>query len=244
MLSKRWPQKRTNRHALLGAQYLCAETLGSHQGLHLISNNVANRLAILLLQILLAMHNINAQSSERFRGAVHLLHGLVPTASLLLPLGERLVGAAALRSSSGGTHSRDLGREGGKLVDEVLGAEVAVELLVRPAGRPGALYEDGGERGGYLGRCRAPDGDRLRGGGEAVGGDVAKEEEFLAGGVVPDEERGGLVVAERVVLPVQHGHRLDRHVGESRPVSCVELESVFFVGERAVIWLAKCCLYE
>jgi hypothetical protein len=46
---------------------------------------------------------------------------------------------------------------------------------------------------------------------------------------VPDEEGGGLVVAERVVLPVQHGHRLDRHVGESRPVSCVELESVFLL---------------
>ena len=183
------------------------------------------------------MHNINAQTSERLRGAVHPLHGLVPTASLLLPLGERLVGAAALRSSSsssggggggGSTHGCDLCREGGELVDEMLGAEVAVELLVRPAGRPGALYEDGGERGGYLGRCRAPDGNRLRAGGEAVGGDVAEEEEFLARGVVPDEEGGGLVVAERVVLPVQHGHRLDRHVGESRPVSCVELESVFF----------------
>ena len=189
------------------------------------------------------MHDINAQTCERLRGCVHLFDRLVPTASLLLPLGERLVGTAALRGRGGGdtgAHGRDLGRERGELVDEVLGAEVAVELLVRPAGRPGALYEDRGERGGYLGRCRAPDGDRVGAGvrgGEAVGGDIAEEEEFLAGGVVSDEEGGGLVVAERVVLPVQHGHRLDRHVGKHRPVSCVELDSDFikfyFGGSRA-----------
>lgn len=200
---------------------------------------MTNRPAILLLQIVLAVHDINAQTCQRLRGCVCLLHGLVPTASLLLPLEERLVGAAALRSGGSGdtsAHGRDLGREGGELVDEVLGAEVAVELLVRPAGRPGALYEDGGERGGYLRRCRAPDGDRVGvgvRGGEAVGGDVAEEEEFLAGGVVPDEEGGGFVVAERVVLPVQHGHRLDRHVERNRSVSCVELDSnLFFLFSR------------
>lgn len=124
-------------------------------------------------------------------------------------------------------------RESGELVDEVLGAEVAVEQLVRPAGRPRALYEDGGERGGYLGRCSAPDGDVLRvgfgrraGNDEAVWGDVAEEEEFLARGVVPDEEGRGLVVAQGVVLAMQHGHRLDRNVRKDRPVPLVELQSV------------------
>jgi len=66
---------------------------------------------------------------------------------------------------------------------------VSVELRLRPAGRPGALDEDGGERGGYLGGCGAPDGAGERFvWGEAVGGDVAEEEEFAVGGVVSNEE--------------------------------------------------------
>jgi hypothetical protein len=44
----------------------------------------------------------------------------------------------------------------------------------------------------------------------------------LARGVVPDEEGRGLVVAQRVVLAVQHGHRPDRNVREDRPVVLVE----------------------
>ena len=113
----------------------------------------------------------------------------------------------------------------------MLGAEVAVEQLVRPAGRPGTLYEDGGERGGYLGRRRAPDDDVLRFGGgahEAVGRDVAEEEEFLVRAVVTDEEGRGFVVAQRVVLAVQHRHRLDRNVRKDRSVPLVELQSVRF----------------
>jgi hypothetical protein len=49
---------------------------------------------------------------------------------------------------------------------------------------------------------------------------------------VSDEEGGGLVVAQRVVLPVHDWHRLDRNVGENRPVPFVEVESffVFLVG--------------
>ena len=119
----------------------------------------------------------------------------MPTA--FLPLGERLVGFAAApdTDTASAPDTRDFVREDGELVHEVLGAEVAVEQVVRPAGRPRTFYEDGGERGGYLGRCGAPDGDGLRLGREAVRGDVAEEEELLAGGVVPDEEGRGLVVA-------------------------------------------------
>ena len=178
--------KHTNRHALLSAQYFCAETLGLHQGLHLISNNVVNRPTVLPLQIVLAMHDINPQTHKGLRGGRLQVRRLVPTSSL--PLGKRLLRtAAALRAAATTTtttttaaHGRDLRRERGELVDEVLGAEVAVELLVWSAGRPGTFYEDGGERAGYFGRCCAPDGDRLRVGRETVRGDVAEEEEFLA----------------------------------------------------------------
>lgn len=143
------------------------------------------------------MHDINAHTRKRLGGGRLHVRRLVPTSSL--PLGKRLLRtAAALRiaaTTAAAAHRRDLRRERGELVDEVLGAEVAVELLVWPAGRPGTFYEDGRERAGYFGRCCAPDGDRLRVGREAVRGDVAEEEEFLAGGVVPDEEGRGLVVA-------------------------------------------------
>jgi len=120
------------------------------------------------------------------------------------------------------TQGDDFGREDRELMREVLGAEVAVEQLVRPAGRPGTFYEDGGEGGGYLGRGGAPDGDVVRLGSEGVRGDVAEEEELLAGGVVSDEEGRGLVVAQRVVRAVQHEHRPDRNVREDRPVVLVE----------------------
>ena len=192
------------------------------------------RPAILLLQVLLEVHNINAQPCERLRrGGV--LRRSVPTAHLP-PLGTRLrlrfivggfAGVRALRGWCGGgiviaAEGDDLVREDRELMREVLGAEMAVEQLVRPAGRPGAFYEDGGERGGYLGRGGAPDGDVLRLGSEAVRGDVAEEEELLARGVVPDEEGRGLVVAQRVVLAVQDGHRPDGNVWEDRPVVLVE----------------------
>ena len=239
-------RKRTDPHALLDSQYLCAETPASYQGLHLVSDDVAYRPTILLLQIFLAMHDVHAQATER-RHRRRVSGSILPA---FLPLGNcrrlvsrgRLVAivvvvvvvagataTAALRGSCGSTRGDDLFREDGELVDEVLGAEVAVEQLVRPAGRPGTLYEDGGERGGYLGRRRAPDGDVLRFGGrahEAVGRDVAEEEEFLARAVVPDEEGRRLVVAQRVVLAVPHGHRLDRNVRKDRSVPLVELQSV------------------
>jgi len=212
----------TDRHALLGTQHLRAETPGPYQGLHLVPDDMTYRPAMLLLQVVLAMRDIDAQPAERLQGRVG---GFVPTA--FLPLGERLVGFATAASASATasapeTRGGDLVREDGELVRKVLGAEVAVEHIVRPAGRPRTFYEDGGERGGYLGRCGAPDGDGLRRGREAVRGDVAEEEELLAGGVVPDEEGRGLVVAQRVVLAVQHGHRPDRNIGEDRPVALVE----------------------
>lgn len=196
--------------------------------------------AILLLQVLLAVRDIDAQPRERLRrGAV--LRRSVPAADLP-PLGTprrlrlRLLivgGFAGVRALRGWCDGGDggiiiaaegdnFGREDRELMREVLGAEMAVEQLVRPAGRPGTFYEDGGERGGYLGRRGAPDGDVLRLGSEAVRGDVAEEEELLARGVVPDEEGRGLVVAQRVVLAVQHGHRPDRNVREDRPVVLVE----------------------
>ncbi len=189
MLSKINGRTHTDRHALLGTQHFCAEAPGPYQGLHLVPDDMTYRPAILLLQIVLAMRDVNAQPAERLQGCVG---GFVPTA--FLPLGERLVGFAAAATASA-PDTRDFVREDGELVHEVLGAEVAVEQVVRPAGRPRTFYEDGGERGGYLGRCGAPDGDGLRLGREAVRGDVAEEEELLAGGVVPDEEGRGLVVA-------------------------------------------------
>jgi hypothetical protein len=146
---------------------------------------------------------------------------------------DGFTGVPALRGWCGGagggggiiiiaTQGDDFVREDRELMREVLGAEVAVEQLVRPAGRPGTFYEDGGESGGYLWRGGAPDGDVVRLGGEAVWGDVAEEEELLAGGVVPDEEGRGLVVAQGVVRAVQHGHRPDRNAREDRPVVLVE----------------------
>ena len=237
----------TDPHALLGSQYLCAETPGSYQGLHLVSDDMAYWPTILLLQIFLAMHDVHAQATERRRRRRWVSRPILPA---FLPLGNRrhlvssrgrvvvvigvvVAAATAALGGSGRTRGHDLFREDGELVDEVLGAEVAVEQLVRPAGRPRTLYEEGGERGGYLGCCGAPDGDVLRFGfrrrtpaaGEAVGGDVAEEEEFLARGVVPDEEGRGLVVAQRVVLAVQHGHRLDRNVRKDRSVPLVERQS-------------------
>jgi hypothetical protein len=176
----------TNRHALLGTQYLRAKTSGLYQGLHFVTDDVVYRPTVFPLQIFLAMHDVYAQAGERLGGGIR---GLVPTASL--PLGEQRAGRAGVvvvigrsggggrccrrccccRSGAGagagaaalrGTRGDDLGREGGELVDEVLRAEVSVELLVWPAGWPGALDEDGREHGGYLGRCDAPDGERAR----------------------------------------------------------------------------------
>jgi len=173
---------------------------------------MAYRPTILLLQIFLAMHDVHTQATEWWRRRRRRVSRSIPPA--FLPLGNRrhlvscgrvvvivVVAAATAGLGGGRTRGHDLFREDGELVDEVLGAEVAVEQLVRPAGRPRTLYEEGGERGGYLGCCGAPDGDVLRFGfggraaDEAVGGDVAEEEEFLARGVVPDEEGRGLVVA-------------------------------------------------
>ena len=98
---------------------------------------------------------------------------------------------------------------------------------------PQTLDEEGGKRGGYLGCCGALDGDVLQfgfgrrasaagaGDNKAVGGDVAEEEEFLACGVVSDEDGRGLVVAQRVILAMQHGHRLDLNVWKDRSVPLV-----------------------
>ena len=108
----------------------------------------------------------------------------------------------------------------------MLRAEVTVKLLVRAARRPGALDKERGEGMRDEGRCGTPDGDRL--GcvhGEAVGGDVAEEEELLARGIVSNEERRGLVVADRIVLPVQDWHRAYGYaVAEDGLVSVVELQ--------------------
>jgi len=217
------------------------------------------------------MHDVHAQATERRRRRRRRRVSR-PILPAFLPLGNRrhlvssrgrvvvvVVGVvvatatAALGGGGGRTRGHDLFREDGELVDEVLGAEVAVEQLVRPAGRPRTLYEEGGERGGYLGCCGAPDGDVLRfgfgrrapaaaaaasaDGDEAVRGDVAEEEEFLARGVVPDEEGRGLVVAQRVVLAVQHGHRLDRNVRKDRPVPLVERQSGW------IFWYVRFSIY-
>jgi len=110
---------------------------------------------------------------------------------------------------------------GSGLVSKMLGAGVAIEQLVWPARRPQTLCEEGGEGGGYLGCCGTPDGNVLwfgfgrrasaasTGNDGAVGGDVTKEEEFLARGVMSDKEGRWLIVAQHVVLTVQHGHCLD-----------------------------------
>lgn len=68
MLLEGQPQKKhTDPHALLGSQYLCAETPGSYQGLHLVSDDMTYRPSILLLQIFLAMYDVHAQATERRR---------------------------------------------------------------------------------------------------------------------------------------------------------------------------------
>ena len=84
---------------------------------------------------------------------------------------------------------------------------MTVEQRVRPAGGPRTLDEDGREGVGYLGSCRAPDGDSqwvgaAVGEDEAVGGDVAEKKELFDGGVVSDKERGRFIVTCRVVLAV------------------------------------------
>lgn len=60
-------RKRTDPHALLDSQYLCAETPVSYQGLDLVSDDMAYGPIILLLQIFLAMHDVHAQATERWR---------------------------------------------------------------------------------------------------------------------------------------------------------------------------------
>lgn len=72
---------------------------------------------------------------------------------------------------------------------------MAEEIAVITAGRPRALDEDGLEFVGYLVCCRAPDLHVSGLVGDAVWLDVAEEEEFLAGRVMPDEIRRGFVCA-------------------------------------------------
>ena len=166
------------------------------------------------------MDDVDAQTSKRRRGVCWHLPATLPLFPATLRLRRRRL--RGLRK----THRGDLRCERDELVDEVLGAEVSVKLLVRAAGRPGALDEEHGEGVWDEGRCGTPDGDRLRCvHGEAVGGDVAEEEELLARGIVPHEERRGLVVADRVVLPVQERHRAHGHnVAEDGLVGVVELQ--------------------
>ena len=180
------------------------------------------RLAILLLQIVLAMYDIDTQAGERSRRRrrQRVFRQLPPTLPLPPPallLGRRrrrrrvIYGARCRRKTP---HGSDLRRERDELVHEVRRAEVPIELLVRAAVGPGALDEERGEGVRDERRGGAPDGDGLWAvRGEAVGRDVAEEEELLAGRVVPHEEGRGLVVAQRVVLAVQDGHRAHGHAG-------------------------------
>lgn len=123
-------------------------------------------------------------------------------------------------------HAHDLRREGGKLVGKVLGAQVAVQQVLAAPEGPRALYKYRAERLGDHGRRGAPgrEGERPR--RDAVRLDVAEEEQFLPGGVVPEEERGGLVHARRVVVAVGDRRHADGDVGGDRPVGLCELERV------------------
>ena len=78
-------RKRTDPHALLDSQYLCAETPVSYQGLHLVSDDVAYRSAILLLQIFLAVRDVHAQATE-WRRRRRISRSILPA---FLPLGNR-----------------------------------------------------------------------------------------------------------------------------------------------------------
>ena len=152
MLSGENDRKHTNRHALLGTHHLRAKTSGSYQSLHLVSDDMAYRPAILLLQVILAVRDIDAQPRERLRRRGAVLRRSVPTAHLP-PLGTRrrmrlrlivggFAGVRALRGWCGGggggggggdagisiaTQGDDFTREDSELMHEVLGAEVAVE---------------------------------------------------------------------------------------------------------------------
>ena len=161
------------------------------------------------------MYDIDTQTGERSRRRVfRQLPPTLPLPPAALLLGRRRRRRVIYGARCRKTHGSDLRRERDELVHEVRRAEVPVELLVRAAVGPGALDEERGEGVRDERRGGAPDGDGLWGvRGEAVGRDVAEEEELLAGRVVPHEERRGLVVAQRVVLAVQDGHRAHGHAG-------------------------------
>ena len=115
--------KRTDRHALLGTQYFHAEAFRLYQGVYLISDDMGYRPLMLPFQILilLAMYDINAQTSERFRRRVRRRRRRRVRAPLLpLPSGGESVGGGG--GALGSPRFGHLGREHREFVYEVLGA--------------------------------------------------------------------------------------------------------------------------
>ncbi len=147
------------------------------------------RLVILPFQILLAMYDIDAQTGEwsqgRRRWIWRQLPATLPPPPAALLLGRRRRDCTAIYGGGGTlgggprkTRLGDFRRERDELVHEVLWAKVSIELLERAALGPRALDEERGEGMRYEGRGGAPYVDGLWARGEAVGRDVAEEEEL------------------------------------------------------------------
>lgn len=116
-------------------------------------------------------------------------------------------------------------------------AEVAPQNLVRPTGEIGTLDKHGREVVRDLGGRRPPDGDVPGIDGHAVGLDVTKEDEFMLGGYVFDEEARALV-GPQLVLAMTDRHATHGDVGEYRLVFTISVESRRRHRIRMCMWLA------
>ena len=204
--------ERTDLHALVCSEQFHAQLVRRKPLATLVADDVVR--GPLRREDVLAVHDVHPEPLER---AVQRLgrHRVPPPP---LPRAQR---RARLRCAP---REDDLRRERDQLLHEVVRAQMAPQQVVRAPGGIRALDEDRGQGVRDLGRGRAPDGGVLGLDGDAVGLDVAEEDELVLRGVVADEEARAVVLAH-VVVPVADGHGPDGDVGEDGVVFAVRVEA-------------------